>query len=90
MFVSRDEKIRDEFFVGCLYLDVSHSVVIQVGRSRETLAADGALVRLLAAVDAPVSVQRAGRRETLAAHVANVRLFTCKEISTTNNDTQQI
>lgn len=57
---------------------MGHSVVIEVGRGRESLPADGTFVRLLTAVNASVRVERAGRGETFAAHVADVRLFTCK------------
>jgi len=60
-------------------LDVGHTVVVKVGRGSEAFAADGALVRLLAAVDAPVRVQRARRRETFAANVAHVRLLACQK-----------
>lgn len=42
---------------GSIYLDVSHAVVVKVGRGGEAFAADGALVRLLTAVDPPVRVE---------------------------------
>ena len=64
---------------GGQYLDVSHAVVVEVGRGGEPFPADGALVRLLPAVDAPVGVERAGRRESLAAHVADVRFLPCNQ-----------
>ena len=38
------------------YLDVRHPVVVEVAGGGEPLAADGALVRLLARVDPPVRV----------------------------------
>ncbi len=62
--------------VALIYLDVSHPVVVKVGRGGEAFAADGTLVGLLAAVDPPVRVERTRRRESLAAHVTNVWLFT--------------
>lgn len=65
-----------------LYLDVSHPVVVEVGRGGESLAANGALVGLLAAVDPPVGVERARRREPLAAHVAHVGLLAWRERET--------
>ena len=54
---------------------MGHSVVIEIGRCRESFAAHGTLVRLLSAVDPPVSVERAGRGESLAADVADVRFL---------------
>ena len=54
-----------------------HAVVVEVGGGCESLAAHGALVRLFAAVDAPVGVERTRRRKALAAHVAHVRLLAC-------------
>lgn len=53
-----------------------HAVVVEVTASCEPLAAHLALVRFLAAVDAPVCVETAGRREPLVAHHTHVRLFT--------------
>lgn len=53
-------------------------MVVQVGRCRESFTANGALVRLLSAVDPAVGVERARRRESFAAHVAHVRLLTCR------------
>lgn len=41
----------------CMYLNVSHAVIVKVGRGGEAFAAHGALVRLLSAVDAPVRVK---------------------------------
>ena len=50
-----------------------HLVVVEVAGGGEPLAADAALVRLLAAVDAPVRVERGRRGEPLGADVAHVR-----------------
>ena len=62
---------------GFFYLDVGHPMVVEVGRGGESLAADGALVRLLPAVDASVGVERTRRREPFAADVAHVWFLTC-------------
>ena len=51
-------------------------MVVEIGRSGESLAANGALVRFLAAVDPPVRVERTRSRKAFAAHVAHVRLLT--------------
>ena len=50
-----------------------HLVVVEVAGGREALAADSALVRLLAAVYPPVRVERRRRGEPLGADVAHVR-----------------
>ena len=55
------------------YLDMGHLVVVEVAGSGEPLAADAALVRLFAAVDAAMGVQARGGGEALAANVADVR-----------------
>ena len=55
------------------YLDMCHLVVVEVAGCREPLSADAALVRLLAAVDPPVRVERGRRGEPLRADVAHVR-----------------
>jgi len=47
---------RNETNFNGAYLDVSHSVIVEVGTGREPFAAHAALVRFLAAVDSPVSV----------------------------------
>ena len=50
-----------------------HLVVVEVAGGGEPLSADAALVRLLAAVDASVRVERGRRGEPLGADVAHVR-----------------
>ena len=52
---------------------MGHLVVVEVAGGGEALAADAALVRLLAAVDPAVRVERRRRREALRADVAHVR-----------------
>jgi len=52
-------------------------VVVEIRTGREPFSANATLVRFFAAVNSPVSVQRARRRETLVAHCTHVRLFTC-------------
>lgn len=65
------------------YLDVSHSVVVEVGTGGEPFSAHSTLVRFFAAVDAPVGVQRARSRETLIADGTHVRFFACESKQTT-------
>ena len=57
------------------HLDVGHLVVVEVTGSSEALAADSALVGLLAAVDAPVGVEAGAGAEALAADVTHMRLL---------------
>ena len=52
-------------------------MVVEIGRGGEAFAADGALVRFLAAVNATVRVERTRRRKSFAAHVTHVRLLSC-------------
>ena len=44
-----------------VYLDVSHTVVVEIRRGGEAFAADGTLVRFLAAVNSTVRVERTRR-----------------------------
>lgn len=62
------------------YLDVSHSVIVEIRAGREPFSAHAALVWLFAAVNSPVSVQRARSRETFVAHGAHVGFFACNII----------
>lgn len=73
----RYRHLIQKYLIGIIYLDVSHAVIIKVGRSGEAFAAHGALVRLFATVDPSVRVERTRRRKSLAANVTHVRLFTC-------------
>jgi len=58
-FLKINKKIeRIKFYY---YLNVSHTVVVEVGRGGEAFAADWALVRLLTRMNPPVRVERAGR-----------------------------
>ena len=54
---------------------MGHLVVVEVTGGGEALAADAALVGLLATVDAPVRVEAGAGAEALAAHVTHVRLL---------------
>ncbi len=56
---------------------MSHLVVVEVGGGGEALPANLALVRLLARVDAAVSVERRARAERLPARLTRVRLLSC-------------
>lgn len=53
-------------------------MVVEIGRSSETFATNGTLVRFLAAMDPTVRVQRARRGEPFATDVAHVRFLTCR------------
>lgn len=62
------------------YLDVCHSVVVQIGAGRKALPTHLALVRFLSGMDPSMGVQWTWRAEPFAAHRAHVRLFTCDQI----------
>lgn len=60
------------------YLQVYHSVVVEIRAGSERLAADVAHMWPFSGMDSFVGVQGAGCAETLCACQTNVRLFTWK------------
>lgn len=57
------------------YLDVSHTMIVEVGRGRKLLTANETLMRFFTTVDSLVRIQRARRWETLVAHHTNMRFL---------------